>query len=449
MSDSAIENHFQVVYSGVLPGFSHTDVRSALAKLFKTTEEKAEKILASNRAIIKAGIDQALGEIYLQKLSSIGIDAHLKPEPALVASAPAQQIPTAAVPPVAAATATGGGAERISSDAGTATRNKTGEHVPFVFTGNGFEYFKIWIVNILLSIVTLGIYSAWAKVRNKQYFYGNTVLDGASFSYTANPVQILIGRIIAFVFFVVYAVAGELSVVAGMVMGALLLIVLPWVICKSLRFNAHYSQYRNVPFVFHGRLGEAAMAFLLWPLLGVLTLGILMPYAFYQQQKFIYGNHSYGTAAFDFRATVGAYYSIFLLILGIFVLGGLGAFVAGMVLPLLAFPVLAAMYLVVFAYFVVAISNLNYNNIHVREHRFKAHWRVKSYLWLMLTNTLGILVTLGFFLPWARVRTARYKARHTSVHAVGDLDSFAAAEREAVGSLGEGVGDLFDIEVGF
>lgn len=443
MSDSALENHFQVVYSGVLPGFSHTDVRSALAKLFKTTEEKAERILASNRAVIKAGIDQALGEKYLEKLSSIGIDAQLKPEPALTATASAYEVP------VGPATATGGGAERISSNASAATQYKAEEQVPFIFTGNGFEYFKIWIVNILLSIVTLGIYSAWAKVRNKQYFYGNTLLDGVSFSYTANPVQILIGRIIAFVFFVVYAVAGELSVVAGMVMGGLLLIVLPWVICKSLRFNAHYTQYRNVPFVFHGRLGEAALAFLLWPLLGAVTLGILMPYAFYQQQKFIYGNHSYGTAAFDFKATVGAYYSIFLLILGILVVGGLAAFVAGMVLPLLAFPLVAAAYLVVFAYFVVATSNLNYNNIHVREHRFQARWRVQSYLWLMVINTLGILVTLGFFLPWARVRTARYKARHTSLLAVGDLDSFAAAERNAVGSLGEGVGDLFDIEVGF
>ena len=51
---------------------------------------------------------------------------------------------------------------------------------PFQFTGTGGEYFKIWIVNILLSIVTLGIYSAWAKVRRKQYFYGNTRVAGSA-----------------------------------------------------------------------------------------------------------------------------------------------------------------------------------------------------------------------------------------------------------------------------
>jgi uncharacterized membrane protein YjgN (DUF898 family) len=439
MGDSVMGNDFEVVCLGVLPGFSHADARSALTKLFKTTEEKAEKILTSKRVVIKAGIDQALGEKYLQKLSSIGIAAQLN-----LASVSAAVASGAAT----AASASGGGAEGTSSDAGAVAENEAEEHVPFVFTGNGFEYFKIWIVNILLSIVTLGIYSAWAKVRNKQYFYGNTLLDGASFSYTADPVKILIGRIIAFVFLVFYAVAGEVSIVAGLIAGVLLVAFMPWVICKSLRFNAHYSQYRNVPFAFHGRMGEAATAYLLWPLLGVITLGILMPYAYYQQRKFIYNNHSYGTAEFDFKATAGAYYVVFLLMLAIFVGGGVVAFLANLALPLLSIPVTVAMYLVAFAYFVVATSNVDYNNIHVQEHRLKACWRVQPYLWLMFTNTVGIIVTLGFFIPWARVRTAHYKAEHTSVLAVGDLNAFAAAERDAVGSVGEGVGDLFDIDVG-
>ena len=49
---------------------------------------------------------------------------------------------------------------------------------PFEFHGNGADYFRIWIVNLLFSILTLGIYSAWAKVRTKKYFYGNTELAG-------------------------------------------------------------------------------------------------------------------------------------------------------------------------------------------------------------------------------------------------------------------------------
>src|SRR5688572_19026630 len=69
--------------------------------------------------------------------------------------------------------------------------------IPFRFSGTASEYFRIWIVNTLLTIVTLGIYSAWAKVRNQQYFYRHTSLEGSSFEYLANPIAILKGRLIA------------------------------------------------------------------------------------------------------------------------------------------------------------------------------------------------------------------------------------------------------------
>jgi Zn-dependent protease with chaperone function len=62
----------------------------------------------------------------------------------------------------------------------------TARHLPFEFRGRAGEYFGIWIVNVLLSIITLGIYSAWAKVRRLRYFYGNTWLDGHNFEYHAD-----------------------------------------------------------------------------------------------------------------------------------------------------------------------------------------------------------------------------------------------------------------------
>ena len=66
------------------------------------------------------------------------------------------------------------------------------------FTGRAGEFFGIWFVNLSLSILTLGIYSAWAKVRTERYFYGNTRLAGAAFEYFASPIAILKGRLIAY-----------------------------------------------------------------------------------------------------------------------------------------------------------------------------------------------------------------------------------------------------------
>src|SRR6187549_4298956 len=87
-------------------------------------------------------------------------------------------------------------------------------NVPFEFRATGGEYFRIWIVNLLLTIVTLGIYSAWAKVRRLRYFYGSTLLDGASFEYHGRPIAILKGRIIAFAAYLLFIVASQLSPLA-------------------------------------------------------------------------------------------------------------------------------------------------------------------------------------------------------------------------------------------
>src|SRR5712675_619419 len=74
----------------------------------------------------------------------------------------------------------------------------------FRFTGRVGEYFGIWITNLLLTIVTLGIYSAWAKVRRLQYFYRHAEVAGSSFDFHGSPTRILIGRVIALLMLFAY-----------------------------------------------------------------------------------------------------------------------------------------------------------------------------------------------------------------------------------------------------
>ncbi|OYZ81700.1 MAG: hypothetical protein B7Y03_12095 [Polaromonas sp. 24-62-144] len=42
------------------------------------------------------------------------------------------------------------------------------------FTGSGGDYFRLWLSNLLLTLVTLGIYTPWARRRRIQYFFRNT-----------------------------------------------------------------------------------------------------------------------------------------------------------------------------------------------------------------------------------------------------------------------------------
>ena len=111
---------------------------------------------------------------------------------------------------------------------------------PFQFEGSAAEYFGIWLVNLLLSVVTLGIYSAWAKVRRLRFFLGHTTIGGHRFEYHANPLAILKGRLIAVGVLIVLNVISGFAPLLGGVTTLALLLLFTWVANRSLRFNAAY-----------------------------------------------------------------------------------------------------------------------------------------------------------------------------------------------------------------
>jgi uncharacterized membrane protein YjgN (DUF898 family) len=316
---------------------------------------------------------------------------------------------------------------------------------PFSFTGTGAEFFRIWIVNISLSIITLGIYSAWAKLRTKSYFYGNTHLEGNTFAYLASPIAILKGRVIALLFVLALTTASEIYPLIGVAMTLFVLAIIPWLVVRSLRFNATYTAYRNVRFNFVGGWSEAAMAFGVWPLLSLLTIGVLFPLALCRQQQFIVGNSAYGTSTFDFEVPAARFYHVCLLALGIIILGVMitAAIAQGPVAGLL----LAFTYLVAFAFFRAHLFNITYAGASLNAHGFKPSMTTAGMGLLYLTNMAAMIVTLGLFYPWARIRTAQYMANSLNACLVEPLDQFVAAEAARVNALGEELGDMLDLDI--
>ena len=146
---------------------------------------------------------------------------------------------------------------------------------PFQFTGTGGEYFRIWIVNLLLTVLTLGIYSAWAKVRRMRYFYGSTRLAGSAFEYHGKPLQILKGRLIAVGVVVVLSVLTTIWPLTNVLFVLLILFGTPWIIVKARTFHMRVSSYRNIRFNFQQEYGEAARIFIGLALLITPTLACL------------------------------------------------------------------------------------------------------------------------------------------------------------------------------
>ena len=333
-----------------------------------------------------------------------------------------------------------------------------------VFHASGGEYFRIWIVNLLLTIVTLGVYSAWAKVRRNQYFYSSTELAGSSFEYHGNPLSILKGRIIAVLVFGAYTAAGQFSPLAGGVMGLAMMVIGPWFIWKSLQFRLHNTGYRGIRFRFAGDVYDAYKNYLARPMLNGFTLFLATPFIHQRMKTYQHNESRYGNARFSFDASVGSFYKLYAL--GALVgLGGIGLMAwlifsggaapdgaagaadaradEGMMLLLFGY----AWIFMVYPLFMNMLQNLIWNHTSLEQHRFQSDMKWGRLIFIMLTNYLAIICTLGLFIPFAKVRALRYRLESTVLLPQGSLDEFVAASMPPVGAAGEGLADVMDFDL--
>lgn len=344
----------------------------------------------------------------------------------------------------------------------------------FVFTGDGGEYFGIWISNLLLTIVTLGIYSAWAKVRRMQYFYQHTQVADASFDYHGDPVAILKGRLIAFGLLVAYNISAKTPSLITLVVFLLLALALPWLLRSSFRFRMRYSSWRGLRFRFTGDTPGAYAAFLLRPLVAVFTLYLAWPWAHQRLKRYQHGNAAFGHSPFSFDASVGAFYETYLIFLVLaiavmFVPFGMmidaiketaelarAAKEAGTPPPdpkAMSSKVFMAMILMMLGSMLMAplfqarMQNLVWNNTALGPHRFLSDASVWRLFGIHVTNVIFIVLTLGFFTPWAAVRVARFRVEAMTLVAADDMDRFVAAQQQELSAAGEETAELFDIDI--
>lgn len=423
---------------------------------------------------------------------------------------------------------------------------------PVVFTGKAGEYFGIWIVNLLLSIVTLGIYSAWAKVRRKKYFYNNMLIDGVGFDYHASPIAILKGRIIAVVLFILYQVLAGFSPILAGVLLILFLAALPWIVVRGMTFNARNSSHRGLRFDFDGTYGQALVAFVIYPIIIFLTLGLALPFVMQRLNKFAFEHHKFGLSRFQMNALVKDFYFVYLKLLGVLIAIGLiislaftsmigsmkndnvsfkqphqvqqlsasnsgfikvaaaeetysdeeystedylkdlspeeraeveaqmreyeaqmqsantmedtpsnnpmekvfgpyaammgPVFIIGMIVGVLLY---VAILFTISAYVKSRISNLIWNNTSLEHLGFISNQRMRDLVWLYLSNTLLLIITLGLATPWVQIRMTRYRADHLSITGEADWDKFVGERKESSRAMGEEIAEMFDVDLSF
>jgi len=128
------------------------------------------------------------------------------------------------------------------------------------FTGSGSEYFRIWAVNLLLILVTLGLYLPFAKARRIRYFYANTLVDGQALSFHGDPWKMFRGFLLLVVLMGTYSAAGHFSATAAFIAFLILCAVWPALWRASLQFRLGNTSWRGLRMRFEGSLKEAYLA---------------------------------------------------------------------------------------------------------------------------------------------------------------------------------------------
>ncbi len=326
------------------------------------------------------------------------------------------------------------------------------------FRGTASEYFKIWIVNTCLSLVTLGIYSAWAKVRTRRYFLGNTYVHGSAFDYHGDPKKILIGRMIMAIGFFLYAYGPKISKMAVFVTLPLFWVLFPWILVRANIFNFSNTSYRNIRFGFkkdykgcYKDLGWASVV-------SLVTMGFGFPFFSFSFNKFRMSRARYGSQFFDFNSKPGPFFRAYYGAVGIYFASVIVGAIVSMFTKIIGVPwVISISFVIPFAFgacFAAAFLRTQILNTVLSATKlsgvtFTSTVDVFELAIIYITNIVACIFTLGLMLPWSMIRVQKYKYSNIYVNASEEtLNNFVAGASQNVSGTADAAIDFWDIDLG-
>jgi uncharacterized membrane protein YjgN (DUF898 family) len=366
------------------------------------------------------------------------------------------------------------------------------------FTGSGSEYFRIWSVNLLLCLLTLGLYLPFAKARKLRYFYANTRIDGQALSFHGDPWRMFRGFMLLLVLMGAYAVAGHFSATAGLVAFGLLCAVWPALWRASLQFRLGNTSWRGLRMGFRGDLASAYKALLpiyipsaivvlaqaffgpeagadpadakhqaLWIAPFFIAMLLLYPLGLARIKRYQHDGYVYANQRSELAVPTRRFYGLCLKgflssVLPIMVAGILSAVLIPMVQTHpqlrtigigLVFALLIAAYLLMFIigapFFTARLQNLVWGGTRSAELQFESTLKFRSLAWLTAKNWTFTLLTLGLYRPFAAINTARLRLTAMGLSLSGEMDAWESDRAKVdADAAGEAAGDFFGFDMG-
>jgi len=298
------------------------------------------------------------------------------------------------------------------------------------FHGSGGELFGIFILNLLKTILTLGVYYFWAKVKTRQYLWGQTDFAGDRFGFHGTGKELLLGYLKAVVVFgglvliQLFLSLAEQKILALVVFWGGLIALWPLALMGAVRYRLSRTSWRGIRFSFRGEYQPFLGLFVRGVLLMALTLGLYYPFYQASLRRFLIGHAAFGSTLFTFDGQGKELFGKFILAL------------------LLTIPTLGLIWI----WYTALQRRYNWGHTSVAEARFHSTVTGWGLFGLGVVNLLMIIFSLGLAIPWATVRTLRYDCSNLVLQGPLDLDSIAQ-QAQAATPAGEELADLLGIDV--
>ena len=304
------------------------------------------------------------------------------------------------------------------------------------FHGTGETLFGINIINILLKIITFGIYSFWGRMRVRRYLLSQTQFEGDRFAYHGTGKELLIGFLKAVLVFGVpigllnaveaFEIADIIKIAAEIIAFCIVMVLIPFATVAARRYRMSRTSWRGIRFTFRGRIWDFIKLFLGGSLLTTITLGLYYPVFATKKYAFMASHSFFGNEQFQFDGRGRDL---------------LGSFLLALVLTI---PTLG------FCWFWFAAKKHRYFWDHTSFATARFHSTVTGgrLLLLKLGNLLLLIVTFGIGWAWVTVRNIRFTFRYLKLEQQLDV---AAIEQQAqlAPATGEGLATIFDLDAGF
>lgn len=369
------------------------------------------------------------------------------------------------------------------------------------FTGSGAEYFRIWAVNVLLVLLTLGLYLPLAKARRLRYVHANTWVDGEALAFHGDPWRMFRGFLMLAVLAVAYLGAGEFAPAASAAVLLMLYAVWPALWRASMQYRLANTSWRGLRMGFEGSLHDAYLCFLpvyvpltmsalldgamashgpstdpalntgLWGLVSGLALSLTAPWTLTLAKRYQHGGYRIADQRLRIRlqarsvyfigfksAMLGFFASLVVMAAG-FALGSLlglalnhGAGLAGSstyvsLMMVLLFGLFYGGVLTPYA--ATRLQNLTWSNTRSDGLRFESSLDGWALVHLTVRNWLLILLTAGLYRPSATMATLRLRLEAIGISVETEPDHWLAPKGVAhADAAGEAAGDFFGMDLG-